>query len=236
MTAVWRKELRSYFLTPVGYVFTGVFLALSSLFFYLQILSRRSSDLLSFIALMSYLWMLLTPVLTMRLLAEEKFRRTDQLLLTSPVSAAGITLGKYLAAVTVVLATLALTLIYVLVIAVYGRVYPGELLTGYLGLIFQGCAFAAVDLLVSAYVRTPVIAAVAALGVNLGLWMLDLLADRAPAMLSRVLSFLSLYARCEPFLMGQLSIAGLVYMASVTVLALVLTVRALDRRRWKQGG
>ncbi|MBQ6175077.1 MAG: ABC transporter permease subunit [Clostridia bacterium] len=236
MTAVWRKELRSYFLTPVAWVYMGVFLALSSLFFYIQILTKRSSELLTFISLISYLWMLLTPVLTMRLLAEERSRRTDQLLFTSPVSAASITLGKFLAAVTVLLATVVLTLTYVLVIGLYGRVYPGEMLTGYLGLILQGCAFVAIDLLISALVRTPVVAAVAAFGVNLALWMMDLFAETAPPWLGKILSFLSLYERTEPFMMGQLSFAGIFYDLSVAFIALILTVYALDRRRWKQGG
>ncbi|MBR4711941.1 MAG: hypothetical protein IKP10_07885 [Clostridia bacterium] len=236
MTAVWRKELRSYFLTPVAYVFIGVFLALSSLFFYRQILAQRSSDLLTFISLMSYLWMLLTPVLTMRLLAEERHRRTDQLLFTCPVSPAAITAGKFFAAMTVEIVTVALTSVYVLVIGLYGRVYPGEVLTGYLGLIFQGCAFVAVDLLVSAFVRTPAIAAAAAFGVNLALWMADLLTELAPRWLSTILSAVSLYARCEPLMMGQLSFASLFFFVSVTVMALVLTAHVLDRHRWKRGG
>lgn len=85
MRAIWKRELQAYFLTPTGYVFMGVFLLLSSVMFYLQIMQARSSDLPTFVGQMSYLWMLLSPVLTMRLLAEERQRRTDQLLLTSPV-------------------------------------------------------------------------------------------------------------------------------------------------------
>lgn len=236
MTAVWRKELRSFFLTPVGWVFMSVYLALASLFFYLDILATRSSELLRFIMDLNLLWMFLTPVLTMRLLAEERARRTDQLLFTSPASAAAVTLGKYLAALTVMLATVALTFVYVLVIALYGRVWPGELLTGYLGLIFQGCAFAAVDLLVSAFVRTPVNAAAAGFGVNLALWMVDMAAEKAPRWLSAILSSVSLYERNYPLMMGQLSFASLLFFASVTAMALGLTVLVLGRHRWKQGG
>ena len=105
MLAIWKRELQSYFYTPVGYVFMGVFLALSGTFFYMLILGSRSSDVLTFLGQLSYLWMLLSPVLTMRLLAEEKQKRTDQLLLTSPVSLPGIVLGKYLAAFTVMIST-----------------------------------------------------------------------------------------------------------------------------------
>jgi ABC-2 type transport system permease protein len=231
MIAIWRRELRAYFVTPVGYACVGVFLALSSLFFYVSVLERHSSDLLSFILQMSYLWMLMCPVLTMRLFAEERQRRTDQLLFTCPVSLTRVTLGKYLAAVTVLTATVLLTWVYAAVVAAYGAVYPGELLTGYLGFLLQGCAFAAVDLLVSCLSRSAVTAAVAALGVKFGLWMMDLLADTVPVWLGDALSFLSLYSRNEPFLMGQLSPASVLYDLSVTALALALTVYVLDRRR-----
>ena len=77
MISIWKREMQGYFCTPVGYLFMGVFLALASVMFYLQILRQRSSDLLTFIGQMSYLWMLLSPVLTMRLLAEERQKRTD---------------------------------------------------------------------------------------------------------------------------------------------------------------
>ena len=231
MTAIWRRELQAYFHTAVGYVAMGVFLALSSVFFFLEILQQRSSDLLTFISLMSYLWMLLCPILTMRLLAEERQKHTDQLLLTSPVSLVSLVTGKYLAAVTVLAATVLLTGVYYLVVAVYGAVYPGELLTGLTGFFLQGCAFAAVDLLVSGMSRSAVSAAVAALGVNFALWMMDLLADTVPVWLGSVLSFLSLYSRNEPFLMGQFSFASVLYDLSVAVLALACAVYVLDRRR-----
>ena len=231
MTAIWRKELQAYFFTPVAYVFMGVFLLLASLFFYLLILAQRSSDLLTFLRYMSYLWMLLSPVLTMRLMAEERQKRTDQLLMTSPVSVTGIVLGKYLAALTVLLATVLLTLVYVAVVARYGAAYPGELLTGYLGFILQGCAFVAIDLLVSALVRSPIVAATAAFGVNFALWMMDLATAFAPEWLSGILRFVSLYSRNEPFLMGQLSWAGVFYDLSVIAAALLTAVWAQDRRR-----
>lgn len=236
MTAIWKRELQSYFYTPVGYVFMGVFLTISSVLFYLQIMQQRSSDLMTFIGQMSYLWMLLSPVLTMRLLAEERQKRTDQLLLTSPVSLPGVVLGKYAAAVTVMLLTVALTLAFVLIVALYGAVYPGELITGYLGFILQGCAFIALDLFLSACASTPVIAAVLAFGANFTLWMMDMLVDVIYVdWINAILDFLSLYSRNEPFLMGQLSFAGIGYDISFSVLFLVLTIHRLDMRRY-QGG
>ena len=235
MIAVWKREMQSYFYTPVGYVFMGVFLTLSSVIFFLQIMSQRSSDLLTFIGNMSYLWMLLCPVLTMRLLAEERQKKTDQLLFTSPVSLPDIVLGKFFAAVSVLLLSAGLSLVYALVVAIYGRVFPAELAVCMLGFCLQGCAFVAMDLYFSACARTPVIAAVLAFGANLLLWIGDLLGSQfSPAWLSRAISFFSLYRRNEPFLLGQLSYAGVLYDLSFSAAFLALTVHHLDAYRYRR--
>ncbi|MBR0215952.1 MAG: ABC transporter permease subunit [Clostridia bacterium] len=231
MTAIWRREVQSYFTTATGYVYIGIFLLISSILFQLQILQTRSSDLLTFLGQMSYLWMLLSPVLTMRLMAEEKQKQTDRLLLSSPVSLTGIVVGKYLAALTVMLLTVLLTFVYVGIVGAYGAVYPGEILTGYLGFILQGMAFAAIDLLMSSLASGQVTAVLYAFGANFILWMLDMLSLSVPATVGRVLDFISLYSRNEPFLMGQLSFASIIFDLAVTVLALALTVYGLDRAR-----
>ena len=234
MLSIWKRELQGYFYTPVGYVFLGVFLMLSSVIFYLTIMQTRSSDLLSFIGTMSYLWMLLCPVLTMRLLAEEKQKRTDQLLLTSPVSLPGIVLGKYLAAVTVMALTVLLTGLFVLIVAIYGQVYPGELLVGYLGFVLQGCAFIALDLFISGCTSNQVTAVVAAFGANFVLWMLDLIQSAIRIdWVNGILSFFSLYERTEPFLMGQLSFASVGYDLSFAAAFILLTIHMLDARRYR---
>ena len=233
MNTIRKRELQGYFYTSVGYVFIGVFLIISSILFYVGILKPRSGELPNFIYTMSYLWMLLCPILTMRLLAEEKQKKTDQLLLTSPVSLPGIVMGKYLAAVTVLLITAGMTLLFVLVVAIYGRVYPAELAVNYLGFILQGCALVALDLFLSGCAGTPVTAAVLAYGANLMLWILDEMYSLIQAdWISEILKFLSLYRRNEPFMMGQLSFAGLLFDLSFIAAFLALTVFRLDRNRY----
>ena len=234
MFSIWKRELQGYFYTPVGYVFMGVFLLLSSVIFFLTIMQTRSSDLLAFIGTMSYLWMLLCPVLTMRLLAEERQKRTDQLLLTSPVSLPGVVLGKYLAAVTVMGVTVLATGLFVLIVALYGQVYPGELLVGYLGFMLQGCAFIAMDLFISGCCTNQVTAVVAAFGANFVLWMLDLLQSAiSVSWVNAILSFFSLYERSEPFLMGQFSFASVGYDLSFAAAFIVLAIHHLDARRYR---
>ena len=232
MKAIWKREMRGYFHTPVGYVFLGVFLAISSILFYLDILSRRSTNLPGFFTEISAIWMLVSPLLTMRLLAEERQKKTDQLLLTSPVSLPGIVGGKYLAAVTVLLITAGLTLPYVLIVALYGQVFPAELAVNYLGFILEGCAFAAMDLFLSGCAATPVTAAVLAFGANFMLWILDLLQTAVrTAWVSDILKFVSLYRRNMTFQAGQLSFACIIFDLAFIVLFLTLTVYSLDRRR-----
>ena len=236
MIAIWKREIQSYFSTSVGYVYMGVFLALSGMMFYLQNISALNGDVLYLLSQTTFLWLLLSPVLTMRLIAEERHQKTDQLLLTSPVSLWGVVAGKYFAAVAVLFFTVLLTLGYVLVIAIFGKVYLGELIVGYLGFILQGCSFLALDLYISGCARSQVTAAIAAFGINLGLWVLDMLATAVTLpVLSPVLHFISLYDRYQPFLMGQLSFASILYYVSFCLAFLFMTVRMLDARRWREG-
>ncbi len=237
MRTVYRRELHGFFHTPMGYVFVGVFLALSGFLFYVGNLQTLSGELLIFLSQLTLLIMLLCPMLTMRLMCEERQRHTDQLLFTSPVSLTGIVLGKFLAAATVLLAAIGLTQVYVLILSLYGRVYPGEWFVGYLGFVLQSLSFLALDLLVTCFSKNQVSAALAAFGANFLLWLLDLLAKYAPmGPLTQAVQFVSLYSRYEPFILGQLSYASVLFFLSFIGLCLASTVHALDARRFSKGG
>jgi ABC-2 type transport system permease protein len=234
---VFKREFLAYFRTPIGYVFIGVFTALTGVIFYLNNLASLTGELLTFLSQLTLLIMLLTPVLTMRLLCEERQRRTDQLLLTSPVSLWRIVLGKYLAATAVLGITIALTNVCTLIIAMYGTVYAGEWFVGYLGFTLQAMSFLALDLFVTGFTKNQVSAAIVAFGANFLFWIIDLLADQVSvAFLSDTLGFLSLYNRYEPFVIGQLSFASLLYFVTFIAVCLTATVRAMDARRFSQGG
>ncbi len=237
MSVIFKRDLLAYFRTPVGYVFIGVFLGLSGLIFYLYNLQYLSGDLLTFLSQLTLLVMLLCPLLTMRLLCEERQRRTDQLLLTSAVPVGSIVLGKYLAAASVMLLTILLTNVYTLIIAVCGKVYMGEWFVGYLGFILQSLGFLAIDLFVSSFAKNQITGAVAAFGVNFLLWMADLVADHLPfAWMQETLHFLSLYDRYEPFRLGQLSFSGVLFFISFIACCVAATVHVMDARRFSEGG
>ena len=236
MRAIYRREMQSYFYTPAAYVFLGVFLALGSVFFCIGNLAARSSDLLALLGQLSYVWMLLSPVLTMRLIAGEKRQHTDQMLFASPCPIGGLVLGKYFAACSVLLLAVLATGVYALIVAVYGALYLPETLVGYLGLILQGCAFLALDLFVSCFSRSQMTAAVLGLGANLLIFISDVAAAAISApFFSGALKFLSLYQRFSPFARGQLSFSNVLFYCLFIFVMLFLTVRVLDARRWKEG-
>jgi len=237
LLTIFKRELMAYFHTPIGYVFIGVFTALSGIIFYLSNLSTLSGELLIFLSQLTLLVMLLSPVLTMRLLCEERQRRTDQLLLTSPVSLTRIVLGKYFAASVVLWIAIALTNVCTLIIALYGQVYIGEWFVGYLGFTLQSMGFLALDLFVTGFTKNQVSAAIVAFAANFMLWMIDLLADKVSVTaIADALRFVSLYDRYEPFILGQLSYASLLYFVTLIALCLTATVRVMDARRFSQGG
>ena len=235
MGAIYRREMQSYFYTPAAYVFLGVFLALGSVFFGIGNLTARSGNLLPLLGQLSYVWMLLSPVLTMRLIAGEKRQHTEQMLFASPCSLSGLVAGKYFAACTVLLLAVAATGVYALIVMVYGTLYWPETLVGYLGLILQGCAFIALDLFVSCFARTQTTAAVAGVGANLLVWLADLVASAVTVdWISGLMEFISLYRRFSPFIRGQLSLSNVLYDALFIFIMLFLSVRVLDARRWSE--
>lgn len=234
MRAIAKRELQSYFLTPLGYIFLGVFLSVASLVFQINNVTSLSSDMFGFLSMMSYVWMLLCPLLVMRLLAGERKQQTGQLLMTAPLSSAQIVLGKYMAAASVLLISTMLSLIYPLLVGIQGRIYPMELITAYLGFTLQGLAFIAFDLMLSSLTASPVSAAVLCFGANLLLWLSGLMSASSPSRIVReVLAFFNLYERFTPFLHAQLSLANVVFFASFSLLCISACVQIVQTRQWR---
>ena len=177
MLAIWKREVQNYFLTPIGYVFMGVFLLCGGVFFFLSNIASSSSSLETLFGNMIYLFMLVMPILTMRLLSEEKRTKSDQLLLTSPLSITQIVVGKFLAAATVLFATMVVMLIYVVIICCYSTPYPGMIVSNYLGFFLVGCCYVSIGVLMSALTENQVSAAVLTFGANLLLQILESLSS-----------------------------------------------------------
>ncbi len=231
MKPVFLKELKTYFFTATGYVFLVVFMTLSAVFFMAGNMTEHSGNCLYLLRSMSYLWMLLCPILTMRLFAGERSQHTDQLLFSSPVSIAGMVSGKYLAAVCVLLTAVVLSFVFPLVITLYGSLCIPETLVGYLGFTLMGISFTALDLLISCICDTPVTACVAGVGCNLAFWLFDVLSMALNGTFAaRILRFLSPNQRFTPYTLGQLSFSNLLFSLCFSLCCLLLSVRILSRR------
>lgn len=180
--------------------------------------------------------MMLVPVLTMRLLSEERKTKTDQLLLTSPVPLLSIVLGKYMAAVFVFLITLLITSIYPIILFIYGSPALGEILGGYLGFFLMGCTFIAIGLFVSSLTENQLTAYIATFAVLLLLWLMDWITPNLNNMIIvQILEWLSILKRFNDFGMGILSLSPIVYYVSFSAVFVFLTMRVMEKRRWSKG-
>ncbi|MEG0230026.1 MAG: ABC transporter permease, partial [Oscillospiraceae bacterium] len=180
MVAIFKRELSSYFTSPIGYVFLGIFYVISGFFLFSTILSG-TTDMSFIFSGMFIVLVFLVPILTMRLLSEEKKQKTDQVLLTSPVNLFSIVIGKYLAAFTVFLCGLSITLIYALVLAGNSTSFDWLVVFGnYIGIILLGGCFIAIGLFVSSLTENQMISAIGSFAIMLALFLIDQLASFIP--------------------------------------------------------
>jgi len=228
--ALVAKEERAVFGSPIAYALIAVFLVLMGYVFTTVLFLNKVATLAHIFFQAAVLLLLIVPVITMRLVAEERRTGTLELLLTAPVSEYSIVLAKFAASMTVVTAMLGLSTSYALVLAIYGTPDWGPIYTGYLGLVLLGAALVASGLCVSSLAGNQLVAAVVALGLFLLLWIIDSLGYLLPAPLDTVAVNLSLLAHFTPFATGAMFLSDLGFFVSLTLLGLFLTVRALGRR------
>ena len=240
MLAIWKREFQNYFLTSIGYVFVAIFLIVGGVMFYLGNILSASAEIVSMLSNLIYLFMLIVPILTMKLLSEEKRNKSDQLLLTSPRSVWDIVLGKFLAACSVILLATVVTLLYVVILAVYAnKMYPLVICVNYLGFLLLGFSYVSIGVLMSAMTENQVSAAVLTIGVNLLIQILASITSSLTipggAIISTVISWLSLYTRYNDFAAGVFSFANVIYYISFCGIMLFLAVRVIDKSRWSEG-
>ncbi|MDR2096138.1 MAG: ABC transporter permease [Treponema sp.] len=181
MIAILKREFQSYFQTSIAYIYLGFFLLVSGAFFTTGNLVSRSPQYTSFLGTFLFIFLLAIPLLTMRLFSEEKKQKTDQLLLTSPISVTEIVLGKFLAALALYLVSLAVTIIYPIFIAVFGSLAVWEVLGSYLGFIFLGACYISIGLFISAGTENQFTAAMVCFFTLLLLLFIDPLISAAPS-------------------------------------------------------
>jgi len=255
MKNIWvlcKKEIKTYFMSPIAYVVIAVFLVLVGFFFhslitwfnsqamqlvrnpnYYQQLNINQMVYTPLFHNISIILLLVIPLLTMRLLAEEKKIKTDELLYTSPISINQIILGKYFASLFVLAVMLLLTGIYSLFTFSYGNPELIPLLCGYLGLFLMGMAFMAIGLFYSSITENQIVAAVLTFGTLLLFWILNWAAFSASGLWKDVLNYLSFFQHFSDITRGILDTTDIVYYLSISFFGLFLSHSVIQSRRWR---
>jgi len=257
--AVYRREMGSYFVSPIAYIVVGLFLLVCGWLFY-QLLSAVIQESMTnqmramqmgggappmdvpdivirtFMGNLGVIILFLLPMLTMGIYAEERKRGTMELLMTSPITEFQIVFGKFLAAFTLFLVMVAPTLLYQIIMASYAE--PGipwaVLWSGYLGLVLLGSVLVALGAFISSLTESQIIAGVATFAVFLLLWVLDFGARGASSTWSDIVQYLSILRHYDDFSRGVIDTANIIFYLSLTAVGVFLTQRSLDSMRWRR--
>jgi ABC-2 type transport system permease protein len=233
MIAIMKRELGAYFTSPIGYVYLAVFWFFAGYFLFVGVLVNNSSDITPVFQAMLNIVMVLMPLLTMRLLSEELRRRTDQALLTAPVTLGAIVTGKFLAAALVYAAGISITLVFGATLAAFAAVNWALVWGNYIALLLLGFVFIAIGEFISSLTENQATAAIGSFAAMLTLFLLDALPSLLPfPWLSAFIGGISFIKRYTPITRGILEPANLFFFASVTGTFLFLTSRTLEKRRW----
>jgi ABC-2 type transport system permease protein len=228
--ALLGKEARALFYSPIAYIVIAVFLLLMGYSFTLTLFLNKYATLFHIFFQSAGLLFLIVPIITMRAFAEERKTGTLELLLTAPVRESQVVIAKYLASMAVVLAMIALTGVYAIVLGVFGTPDWGPIYGGYLGLTLLTSTLVSLGIMISALTSNQIVAAIVTIGISFLMWMIDTLASMMPDALERILISLSLLARFTPFATGAMYTSDFGFFVSTPLLALFLAMRALARR------
>jgi len=250
--AIFKKEVRSYFVSPVAYGVLCIFAIIAGFFFWIITGVYQTASLQSMMNPMmgqglnasdwvfrplfrnlAVILLFMMPALTARLFAEEKKQGTAELLFTYPIRDVELLLGKFLAALALLLSMLAMTVAYPLLLALFIRVEWGPTLAGYLGLVLLGLAFLALGTFISSLTEHQLIAFAVAFGAALFLWIVAWPADQAGPTLRALVSHLSIIAHQESFAKGLIETKDVIFYLNFTLFFLFLTLRSLESKRWR---
>lgn len=230
LSIAW-KETKNFYVSWMAYIVTSAFLLIIGYIFYIIVKLGQVSAMPAFYGNMAIILLMIIPMITMRLLAEERKTGTLELMLTSPVTDWQTVLGKFLGAMNIVLVMIALSLYAPLLMLKYGTVDLGPYGTSYIGLIAICATMVAIGVFWSSCTDSQIVAAVATFGTLLFLWIIGW--SESQSWLGELCSSLSIQRRFEGFSTGLMQTRDLVFYASCSIAALFLSVRALESRRWR---
>jgi ABC-2 type transport system permease protein len=231
--AITKRELRTYFNSPVAYIVVTVFMLLAGYLFWNTVFIERQAEMRGYFGLMPMLFTFIIPAITMRLLAEEKHTGTLELLITMPIRDWEVVVGKFLAAVGLLAALLLLTMVYAFTLAAIGPVDKGPAYGGFLGLLLMGAAYAAIGVMASSLTRNQIVAFILAFAISFGLYLFGRVVQIVPPALQPVVAFLSIDNHFEAISRGVIDSRDVFYYLSVIAISLVVATVALESRKWK---
>ena len=230
---IFKRELGSYFNSPIAYIFITVFLGLSGWLFFKGFFVVGEASLRMLFGILPWIFLFFIPAVTMRLWAEEKKSGTMELLMTLPVTDAEAVLGKYLASLVFLVLSLALSLVIPIFVALLGDPDPGQVAGGYLGAVLMGGAFLAIGLFISSLTQNQIVAFIISVVVTFVLFILgeDFVLFGIPDRLVPVFSFIGLGGHYDSISRGVIDSRDVVYYVSVIVFFLYLNVKSIEGRK-----
>jgi ABC-2 type transport system permease protein len=228
-----RREIRTYFNSPVAYIVVTVFTAIVGYLFFTQLFIEKQAELRQMFGFMPFLFMFVIPAITMRLVADEKASGTLELLSTMPVRDWEVVLGKFLAALALLATALGLTLAFAITVRALGPMDRGPAIGGYLGLLLMGGAYIAIGVMCSAFTRNSIVAFIAAFGISFGLYLLGRLGQFVPESIQPLVAFLSIDGHFENISRGVIDTRDVIYYFSVIGTCLLVATTSLESRRWR---
>jgi ABC-2 type transport system permease protein len=230
---VAKREIKSYFNSPVAYIVVAVFMLIAGYLYWSQLFLEKQAELRYYFTLTPLIFTFIIPAITMRLLAEEKGSGTLEMLITMPVRDWEVVLGKFLAGMAMVAAIVGMTGFYAVTLALLGPVDRGPLLTGYLGLLLMGGSYVSIGVMASSLTRNQIVAFILAFAISFGLFIFGQIVQYAPDWLSPVLAFMSMGNHFESLSRGVVDSRDVIFYVSLMVVALVIATASLESRKWK---
>ncbi len=227
------REFQAYFLSPIAYVVLTTFLVISGYFFSVILAATQEASLRYTLSNMAITLLFISPLITMRLLAEERKSGTIETLMTDPVREIHVVVGKFLAGFCFYILLLLPTLLYVVVLKLVGNPDIGPLISGYTGLILMGSVFISIGVFASSLSKNQIVAGVISLVSLLLLWVIGWAGEVRPGNFSKIFAYLGFFDHFEPFQKGIIDTKDVIYYVTTMVLFLFLTVRILEARKWR---
>lgn len=236
MLAIWKREVQAYFYQPIAYILIGLFFLISSIYFTFGTIASQVAELNYLLSNIIFILTFVCPILTMRILTEDRKNGTEVLLVTSPVDVYQIVLGKFLAAFTVFMVMFASTFIYLAIIYILGgKPEVPMLVGGYIGFLLVGASFISIGVFASSLTENQIVAAIISFVILLVINIIDPIATFVGGFTAKVLEMFSLLSRYSALNSGILDLTSVIYYLSFTAVFLFLTTRVIDKRRWSQG-